>query len=184
VSDGIAYFANLAGDLCAFDARTGALLWWQYLTPSMPAFTSAPATYKGSVFVSDGSRLWAFDAKTGQMRWAKGDAYATYSGIAVAAGHIYMKDATGLLETYDTATGALKWTETGQPEEMIVPALANGVIYLGGARGNSSTLSAFDTQSDKLLWQDQATSGFGTPTVSNGMVYVAKDNVFNAYGLP
>jgi hypothetical protein len=45
-------------------------------------------------------------------------------------------------------------------------------------------LSAYDTHTDKRLWQDQATSRFGIPTVSNGMVYVAKDNVFNAYGLP
>ncbi len=183
VSDGIAYFGNAAGTLSAFDARTGASLWSQNL--SSPAhFVSSPATYKGSVFISDGSHLWAFDAKTGQMHWTNQDADAIESGIALAGDHVYVADQTGLLQTYDAATGALKRTDTGQPRDIAVPAIANGVIYLGGFNGNRSTLSAYDTQNDKLLWQDQSISGFGIPAISNGMVYVSKVSAFVAYGLP
>ena len=183
VSDGIAYFGNAAGQLCAFDARTGASLWSQDLSFTR-AFVSAPATYKGSVFISDGSHLWAFDAMTGQMHWTNQDADATDSGIAIAGDHVYVADETGLLQTYDAATGALKWTNTGQFRDYAVPALANGVIYLGGSAGNASTLSAYDTHTGKSLWQDQTTSGFGTPTISNGMLYVGNGNTFKAYGLP
>jgi len=183
VSDGIAYFGNAANELRAFDAGTGASLWSQYLQ-GYGSSVSAPATYKGSVFISDGMHLWAFDAKTGQMHWTSPEAYAPDSGIAIADGHVYAMDVTGLLQTYDAATGALKWTNTGQFRDYAVPALANGVIYLGGSSGNASTLSAYDTHTGKSLWQDQSTSGFGTPTISNGMLYIGNDNTFKAYGLP
>jgi len=184
VSDGVAYFGNGSDQLNAFDAKTGASLRSQNLA-GVTVLPSAPATYKGSVFISDGSHLWAFDAKAGQMRWANYDSDAVDSGIAIAGGHVYVMDLTGLLETYDAATGALKSTNTGQLRDRAVPALANGVIYLGGSNGNSSTVSAYDTRSDKLLWQDRSLSGgFGIPTISNGMLYVSKGGAFTAYGLP
>jgi outer membrane protein assembly factor BamB len=183
VSDGIAYFGNAAGTLSAFDARSGASLWSQNIFP-YENFVSAPATSKGSVFISDGLHLWAFDAKTGQVHWTNQDADAVDSGIAIAGDHVYVADETGLLQTYDAATGALKWTDTGQFRDWAVPALANGVIYLGGAGGNTTTLSAYDTRTGKPLWQDQATRRFGIPAVSNGMLYAAKDDMFTAYGLP
>ena len=186
VSDGIVYFGSPTGELSAFDARTGASLWSQHLLPLQSSFISAAATSKGSVFVSDGSHLWAFDAKTGQMHWVNGDPYALQSGIAMAGGHIYAADNTGLLQTYDAATGALKSTDTGQATNVAMPAIANGVIYLNQNFGHpTSTFSAYDTQSDKLLWQDQSSSGgFGTPTISNGMLYVGSASKFTAYGLP
>jgi len=183
VSDGIAYFGDAAGELNAFDARTGASLWSQNLSFTRQ-FVSAPATYKGSVFISDGSHLWAFDAKTGQMHWKNQDADAIDSGIAIAGDHVYVADDTGLLETYDAATGALKSTNTGQPRNWAVPAVANGVIYLVGSNGNTSTLSAYDTHSGKPLWQDQSAFAFGVPAISNGMLYVGDGNSFKAYGLP
>jgi eukaryotic-like serine/threonine-protein kinase len=187
VADGIVYF-SLEGSgpalLIAFDATSGVLLWTQEIDATQ--FASAPAAYMGTVFVSDGWWLWAFDAKTGQKRWNSAEGDARNSAIAFAGEHIYLLDSQGALDNYDAATGEMvNRTKTGQPVYLPTPAVANGVIYTNAIGPNSRSLSAYNSSTGKLLWQQQSTgSSFGVPTVANGMLYAGSGNQFIAYGLP
>jgi outer membrane protein assembly factor BamB len=62
------------------------------------------------------------------------------------------------------------------------PAIANGVVYLGGTDG----MRAFDATTGALLWQSVATAQFnGSPAVSDGVVYASTvAGVVYAFGLP
>jgi eukaryotic-like serine/threonine-protein kinase len=183
VADGVVSLTSGgSGTLDAFDATSGVLLWTQSLYDSR--FACPPATYKGMVFVNDGSWLWAFDAKTGQTCWSSGVGDTRDSAIALAGGHIYLEDVEGGLDEYGAATGVMVHRiKTGQPVHQTTPAVANGVMYTN-ANGPANTVSAYNTSTGKLLWQQQSTGIFGVPTVANGMLYVGSGSLFTAYGLP
>jgi len=105
----------------------------------------------------------------------------------VAGGLVYAGTAEGsvdgLIWAIDTATGSTEWTTDFVGPTHSSPAVANGVLYVGGADG----LYAFDASTGALLKKTASVgSGFdGAPAVSDGMVFTSTaDGTVYAFGLP
>jgi len=190
VAHGIAYF-NSESNINALDIRTGALLWRQHLDNEM-GHPGVPAIYKDLVITRSDSHLSAYDAKTGQLRWWV-PTTGIMGSIALAGGHVFAAESV-YLSSYDAMTGNGQYATYVGFDMTETPALANGVIYLGivPVGREAATISAFDSDTGKLLWQAPTIDGVSAPpTVSNGMLYVSSGGVavgngiqFTAYGLP
>lgn len=189
VAHGIAYF-NSDMNINALDTRTGALLWQQHLDNEM-GHPGVPAVYKDLVITRSDSHLSAYDAKTGQLRWWV-PTDSIMGSIALAGGHVFAAESVYLV-SYDAMTGKDQYWNYVGFDTTETPALANGVIYLGivPLGREAATISAFDSDNGKLLWQAPTAGGVSAPpTVSNGMLYVSSGGFavggiqFAAYGLP
>ncbi len=135
----------------------------------------------GKVFVTVGvsgnSQLVALDQATGATAWGPisiaGPANAAYDG-----GIVFVLSSTsggpGLLQAFDAASGALKWSVllTGQYSFSSAPTAANGLVFTGGA-GVGGTLYAVNAANGAIAWTQPVANGdSSTPAVTADGVYV------------
>lgn len=135
----------------------------------------------GKVFVTVGvsgnSQLVALDQATGATAWGPisiaGPANAAYDG-----GIVFVLSSTsgspGLLQAFDAASGALKWSVllTGQYSFSSAPTAANGLVFTGGA-GVGGTLYAVNAANGAIAWTQPVANGdSSTPAVTVDGVYV------------
>jgi outer membrane protein assembly factor BamB len=170
------------GGLHAVDAATGKPL-WSYRT-NRPVGT-AVAVADGVVYAVDAAfdtptKLYAVDAKTGKELWQAPASW--YSAPVVVAGLVYASTVSVTehkIVAYDAKTGKVVWDAKVPQLINSSPAVADGVLYIGGAlaqEGNSfpGVLYAFDAKTGKKLWQVKTSQTVDTtPAVYGGMVYFA-----------
>ena len=137
-----------------FDQETGTQQ-WRYDFGRLTGLVAADgAVYLGEKQRSSQSRLFAFDARTGERRWTQTvDNLA--SALTVADGTLYA--ANGTLAALDTADGTVRWehaqvagtgfTIVGAPDDQL--GADGGAVYYGGT-GGVIALAAVD---GSLGWQ-------------------------------
>ncbi|MGA4562391.1 PQQ-binding-like beta-propeller repeat protein [Uniformispora flossi] len=129
----------------AMDAATGAVKW----TWTAAGATSAPAFANGTVYVLQGSSVFALDAATGWQTWTSTVPDRDYSAVpTIANGRVYLTGYEGAIYTFDATTGAAGWSteSTGSQVEVTV----NGdTAYLSDRDGN---LTAMDAATGKSRW--------------------------------
>jgi eukaryotic-like serine/threonine-protein kinase len=171
---GVVYMGAPDGDLYAYDANAGNILWW---APTHGSIGSSPTLANGVIYVgSDDHTLYAFDATTGKPHWQYSTAGGIDSSPAVYNGVVYVGSNDGKLYAINTANGHLLWTATtGGPIESS-PTIANGVLFIGSDNGS---LYAYDAAgcgrlSCQEIWSYLLTkdSFVSSPVVANGYVYV------------
>jgi len=202
VDNGVVYVAaNSDGDsqggLYALNATTGALLW----SVSGGGFLTSPTVSNGVLYeVTDAESVNAYDLN-GNFLWSDAGGAAT---PAVSHGILYTTT-DGKLAAFDTngvtnCSGSPKtclplWTASVGNTVLgsSSPAIANGVVYIGGytTASTNSTLFAFDANgvtscsgTPKVcgpLWT--AATGNSNPVndavaVANGLVYFGSDEVY------
>ena len=144
----------------------------------------------------------AYDALTGAIRWQDtldvtrfNDAVsvAAVDGRVITAG--FTSDASALsrhftVRSYDGGTGALLWQDRlpngvnrfyGGDAAVQVAIDGDRVVAVGqssDAAGENFTVRTYDTQSGRLIWQDQFTTGSGADeaasvAIRNGRAFVA-----------
>jgi glucose dehydrogenase len=75
-----------------------------------------------------------------------------------------MKKTGGFLSAIDLATGKIKWqVKSPLPYVGGVMSTSTGLLFQGEALGN---LSAFDSDSGKLLWQFNTGAGVNAPPIA------------------
>ncbi len=137
--------------------------------------SSAPAVANGIVYVGSGdSRLYAFDAETGAVRWATltGD-NGVESPVTVAKGLVYAGSGHGDIFAIGAKTGIVKWAVTAvRAAPISAPVVADGIAYFANAAGE---LSAFDAKTGASLWsQEFSFFGFASaPATYKGSVFVS-----------
>lgn len=143
VIDGTVFVGTLEGDFLALDAKTGQQKWRHRFDFSV---ITSPAVAYGLVFVTVDGKLFALDAHTGQEKWSfKADEYSI-TGPIVADGAVYFVSAkiqafllginsTSNLYAIDAQTGEELWRYSLPGGGYREPAIADGVIYLGGSDG-------------------------------------------------
>ncbi len=161
---------------------------------------TAPAVVKGVVYVGANTHLDAFStagcgAATCQPQWQGTLANFVSASPAVAGGVAYVvTGGDGTLYAFSTATHALLWTAAiPAGGDNSSPAVANGVVYVGG----HGTLYAFKAAGCGAatctpLWTAPNPGGANetdsSPAVANGMAYIGQDTglgpFFTAYKLP
>jgi eukaryotic-like serine/threonine-protein kinase len=151
-----AYAGSTDGNLYAVNLATGDQR-WKFATEAR--ITSSPATERGTVYFSsyDG-KFYAVDASTGKLKWK----FQTAGKRRFVAGHIhgslpeaetmpdpfdfyfssptlsgeavYLGSGDGNVYSLDAASGKLNWIFTTGNVVHASPAVASGVVYVGGLR--------------------------------------------------
>jgi outer membrane protein assembly factor BamB len=180
VANGVAYADSNQAYLYAFNATTGSLLWTVSASGS-GNYGSSPAVANGAVYFggADGN-LHAYDATTGAPLWSAAGANEDPSqSPAVANGAVYESGYDGNLHAYNATTGAPLWSAPTGAADGAMPAVANGVVYVGAG----GKLDAFNATTGAPLWSSSSSIS-GEPAVANGIVYVSANNGLKAYSLP
>lgn len=106
---GILFSLTANGQLTAFDASTGDLAWSRNFGLD---FNGPPTASDGTVYVTDGARLFAVDEVSGAVHWiALMDGGGDMSSPAVSAGSVYLDYACDLTYRFDLG-GRQQWTHT------------------------------------------------------------------------
>jgi outer membrane protein assembly factor BamB len=84
----------------------------------------------------------------------------------VADGVVYVPPDDGYVYALDAHTGAIVWRREVPGGSSFAPAVANGVLYVGGLR-----LFALNAKTGAVLWK-YGKAGRNTPAVANGVVYI------------
>ena len=169
VANGVVYANSNGSTLFAFNATTGAQLWYQNIGTS----DSSPAVANSVVFMfsSNSSELLAFNATTGSELWASAPTglSTTASSPAVASGVVYI--AASMLYAFSATTGTLLWSANiNNGSRYASPAVANGAVYESSSNGS---LLAFNATTGAPMWSaTTGTAGGTSPAVANGVVFV------------
>ena len=145
---------------------------WNFTTGGL--VTAAPAVANGVVyFGSYDHNVYALNASTGAEKWSFPTESVVASSPAVADGKVFVGSFDNNTYALNADTGALIWkVETGYDQcVQASPAVANGVIYTGGAFDNK--LYALDAATGNQKWAFTANGGITTaPAVIGNTVYV------------
>jgi PQQ-dependent dehydrogenase (methanol/ethanol family) len=137
------------------------------------------------------SKVYAFDAKTGELKWAfdpKVDGSKGFDaccdvvnrGVAIWGGKVFVGALDGRLIAIDAATGKQAWsvqtTDTAQPYTITgAPRVIKGKVLIGnggGEYGVRGYLSAYDAETGDLAWRF-----FSTPNPEGKPDGAASDKV-------
>ena len=144
-------------------------------------YYSSAAVAGGTVYIGNGSNVYALDAATGHIRWAHAPGNYTGGRPVVAGGTVYVGGGDDdEVSALDAATGHLRWTYDAAGEVPGVadrisgsvfssPAVHGGTVYIGGFNG---IFYALDATTGHLRWTS-ATGGVESgPAVDGGTVYI------------
>nr|WP_274915141.1 PQQ-binding-like beta-propeller repeat protein [Streptomyces sp. WZ-12] len=164
--------------LKALQVRTGAEL-WSYPVGDVASCSGVPMRVlpapDGSVYVVAGTRVLAFDAARGDVRWHF-EAPAVFlsppafaPGPAVAGGGIYLADYLGTVYALDAADGRDRWRIATEARQSAAPVLvAQGAVHLGSGKA----LYTLDAVTGTPRWRFQAGADIvGSPVVAEGRVH-------------
>ncbi|HYR12792.1 MAG TPA: PQQ-binding-like beta-propeller repeat protein, partial [Mycobacterium sp.] len=170
VVDNIVY-TGCAAAMCAVEAPDQVLKWKSRI-PSGTITYSAAAVAGGLVYAGTNTSgaVYAFDAKTGTIRWMFQTAgHNVWAGPSVAAGVVYVGGDDQNLYALNAATGAKLWSFNAGTPIVNAPAVVGGVVYLG-----AGALYALSASDGRQLWSGLATAAgvSASPAVSGGRVFV------------
>ena len=185
-------YVGSGSNVFALDATSGTLQWTSRLSGLVK--TASPAVADGVVYIATAGSpdyLYAIDAATGALLWsekAKTNSEEIDASPALAYGNVYVGiEDTSIDDFYalNGGTGAVRWSySTGGEGDGIysAPAVANGVVYFGSR--DDGNMYAFNATTGTKLWSYPVKGlVWGSPVVSNGMVYITTTTDLYAFGL-
>ena len=146
-----------------------------------PSPDSPPPSYpliaRGLVYVMTYSGLLAVDARTGGTVWGPIDVGSGFAAHAYEAGRVFVTRAgaipyTGIVESFDSATGSSLWSVDLQTGFASAPTTYEGVLYSFGSEG---VVDARSETSGAPIWSAPlyVNSGGDSPSVTDDGVFVA-----------
>jgi outer membrane protein assembly factor BamB len=189
VYDGKVYTLDAGGQVTAFSAASGGVVWRKNLTPenerSREGFGGGLAIDGGRVFVTSGFGYAAgLDAGSGDLLWSKKIGTPLRSSPTAANGRVYFVSTESILYALNANDGAELWTGRGLPEQAallsnVSPAVAGDIVIVPYPSGE---LIAYRASDGSPVWTDSlSTSRVGTsltalsdparPAIDRGVVY-------------
>lgn len=174
VVDGLAYFGSTDGRLFAVRSDTGRVR-WAYDTggrinasPSLFGDRVCISTYAGSVVCvrkDTGEELWTTYVRRDTFRDE-----SFYASPSTDGARIYTVSRSGTVVCLDARNGRVLWTSDVGGLGYTTPAIAQGIVYVGGFDGK---LRALRATTGRELWQTRAVAGriLGAPLVVGNLVY-------------
>jgi outer membrane protein assembly factor BamB len=184
------FVTDTEGQVSAFDATSGKLLWRHAITLESeglrPAFGGGVSVGDGRVFVTTGYGIVAgLDAGNGAELWRTRMPTPLRGAPGVEGGRLFVTSLDGQLTALSTETGANLWQANATVEPAAIlgpgaPAIALDTVVAGFASGE---LFALRVENGRTVWQDQlsrtgrttalgALSGIAaSPVVDRGRVF-------------
>lgn len=165
---GLVLAVTAGGRLTALDARDGRERWSR-----AAGVTRLLAADAAMAYVLDGERrLRALPLTGARDRWTirAGTGTAKAAAAAVAAARLVVAAADGTVTAYRTADGSAAWRQDTGVAAALTPAVADGTVYLGGAR-----LRALALADGAPRWTTPApgTGPWGSPAPAHGSLHLA-----------
>jgi len=190
IADNRLFVTDTEGQVSAFDASNGRVLWRRTIVleaeGSRPAFGGGVSTMGGRVFATTGfGVVVAFDAATGAEIWRVRLPTPLRAAPAVDSGRVFVTSQDGQLTALNADTGEQLWqaTSTVEPASILgegSPSIALDTVVAGFPSGE---LFALRVENGRTAWQDQlsrtgrttalgALSGIAaSPVVDRGRVF-------------
>lgn len=164
--------------LYALNAATGTLK-WKFLcsgSESYDGLSASPVVVNGTVYVTsyDGN-VYALNAQTGERIWNHTTAHlsSTIASPSYSNGVIY-QSADKKLFALNASTGDELWQFMSTLHIQSSPAVAAGVVYIGG---NDGILSALNASSGVQIWQyNLGSSIIASASIADCVIYVGARN--------
>jgi outer membrane protein assembly factor BamB len=183
-------YVSSQNNVYALNASTGAQI-WHYPVGGFPTTYYNKIVYVSSQDGGGDTILYALYALNWKMLWnysLGGDWYSNTTTAVVANGVVYIgfgslpgnggcsgdDGGSGDVYALNAISGALLWkTSVGFCDAST--AVANNMVYVGGADGSVNAINAITGQ---VVWTFNADGNFGNPiysapTVANGVVYIS-----------
>ena len=146
------YSASRAGDVVAFDVKTGKQLWkvdlsdvnnersfWDNRLPALLA--GGPVAGLNKVFVgSENGKIYALDAKSGELVWQADIKGEIISAPAVDSGVVVVNSASGIMKAFNANDGEELWKIEQDVPALTLrgisqPVIASGGVIVGTGKG-------------------------------------------------
>jgi outer membrane protein assembly factor BamB len=177
------YSGTDTGVLQAISRKSGKGV-WKFTTDENSAIYTTPELGDGRVYVeaTDGN-VYALDAAGGQLRWKflRPDGSLGYSSPVFADGSLYICGETTLYRL-NPRNGEVIWQKYIGGKSLSTVAIGGGRLFVGG---DGTGLTAHSLGDGSILWTFVGrikNDWFGSPTVTNGMIYVSTYNRY-VYGI-
>lgn len=144
VAAGKVYAAGADGELAAFDATSGKLVWRAKVPGGITAGVGSDGT---TVVVAAGAGvIHAFDAVTGKPRWNVQASTEVLSAPAVGSGTVVIRSIDNKITAFDAESGARRWFVQRSAPALVLRAapgivISDGVAYVGLPAGRLLALS-------------------------------------------
>jgi outer membrane protein assembly factor BamB len=190
VMDGAVYTMDTDGNVRAFDAKGGVLLWKAFIAgptkKTAAAFGGGVSGGNGKVFATTGyGTIVAYDAKTGAEVWTKTFKEPLRGSPAVDGNRLYVMSQDNQIRALSTEKGDELWSVAGTVEvagmlRTGTPAVAQETVVVGFSSGE---LNALRAENGRTVWSDSLTrTGRSTamaalsdidasPVIDRGRVY-------------
>jgi len=187
-TDGERVYALFGSSILAALDFDGKLVWKKEITPFAwdVAIGTSPVLYRDTVLVlADGtdpkiSRLIAFDAKTGDIKWERkrpdsGFSHSTPVLVEVKGKQQLLVSSSNALQGLDPADGKPIWWAFNKGD-VPTPVLASGLVYSVDGRGGPGIAvdptGEGDVSKTKVKWRSaQIPEGYSSAVVVNEHIY-------------
>ncbi len=180
VANGIVYITSTDNKLYAYNAATGAKIWWvttgNYINGVGSFIYSSPAIVDNTLYIgSNDHHVYAYNAMNGGAPlWIATTGDKVYSSPTIDNGALYIGSTDHYIYAFNDANGKQLWKTPTGGAIYSSPAVVNNVVYIGS---NDHKLYALDGTSGTVLWTGTTTYNINTsPTVVDGVIYVGSDD--------
>jgi outer membrane protein assembly factor BamB len=142
-----------------------------------------PPAVDGGVAVvgTNAGRVFALDARTGKVRWARRLGGYIAATPAIASGRVYVAAMDGSMTCYRVADGKIVWqVDTGGSPIESSPLVVGDELYFGAWNG---TLYSYDIRTAKRRWTFQAAGQIKGSAAQAGDLVVVGDYGGRVHGV-
>lgn len=152
---------------------------WSYDLDTARGQEATPLVHDGVLYVSSAwSKVYAFDAATGQLKWSYDPEVpretlirvccdAVNRGVALYGNRVYVATLDGRLVGLNAKTGAVDWEKTFVPNQTDytssgAPRVANGLVLIGSGGGEYKArgfIAAYDHATGEEVWKFHTVPG-------------------------
>ena len=172
IAHGVVYDVWGSNDVAAVRLSDKHVLWRRHFDA---AVGSRPAVVNGVLYVTVGSALFALRASTGSKVWSYDTRQELYFTVpTVADGVVYLTTTTGVVYSFNAATGEKRWSRSVGGQLQSAPSLGTGAIVVATNLPSGVRVLALGLSSGHVLWTRDVRGG----GVTNGGPSVAKNTVY------
>jgi len=169
------FIGNQDGNLYAFNASSGKLLWKYPLTFSVKL---NPTYANGTVFIGNKNYLYALNSSTGELKWKTLLPGGIGTSPQVVNNIVYTTEDKGAnsessIVAINATTGTIIWKK-GILTDIIVcsPTVAGGKVVTAGFYNG---LFCFDAVTGQFLWNFPTGITRDNPAIVNGTLYIGSE---------